>query len=495
MNSNNSLPVKKIISVIAGIFLSLALLEALLRLAGFIYLTARSVENDLSVRRDGTCRVMCIGESTTAGQYTKFLEAALNRKSKKVKFSVIDKGVPGTNTWALLRDLEGNLSRYRPHIVVAMAGVNDAGWNSVTRESAAFEKIRVIKLFKILCLDIKYVFENKFGKISRDRIHWDRLDPRTPPKGNIRGNIEQELNDGVEYGVIEKELLSLKDKYPEEANPYIWLALLYYMDNEQNRDKGNECLIQAEKYANCDIRACCRIIYAYLWGGENDKAEAVADKYLLKETEGKNKYLVASTFGELYLRQNKIKKAADSFTRAFEARPGAAEHYLERLGEMRWKLGDKSNAEKYFLRALKIFPEDIDLLGVAGLFYLDTGNRTLAQNYFRKYDSSRKNIYYEPPTRANYKGIVGAVKATGAKMVCMEYPTRKIAPLAEMLDNDPKVLFVDNEKIFKDAIGRYGYYAVFNDRFTFTFGHCTDKGNELLADNLADKILERWFSR
>jgi hypothetical protein len=61
--------------------------------------------------------------------------------------------------------------------------------------------------------------------------------------------------------------------------------------------------------------------------------------------------------------------------------------------------------------------------------------------------------------------------------------------------NDKGIIFVDNEKIFKDAVARNGYRDYFRDIFGGEFGHCTEKGNRLLAENIADAILREAFKK
>lgn len=73
---------------------------------------------------------------------------------------------------------------------------------------------------------------------------------------------------------------------------------------------------------------------------------------------------------------------------------------------------------------------------------------------------------------------------------------RSISPLRKIFENDEKgVIFVDNELIFKEAINKYGTRAYFKDMFGGDFGHCTDKGNRLLAENIANTILREVFGK
>jgi hypothetical protein len=81
----------------------------------------------------------------------------------------------------------------------------------------------------------------------------------------------------------------------------------------------------------------------------------------------------------------------------------------------------------------------------------------------------------------------------GIKLVCAQYPRRSVRPLKEILVPTEGVIFVDNQKVFADAIGSSSYDDLFVDRFAGDFGHCTPKGNELLAKNVAEVLLKEFF--
>lgn len=65
-----------------------------LRLGGLVFTSLQEHRNYLSVKQKGAYRILCLGESTTAGQYTAFLEEILNQRNIGIKFSVIDKVSP-----------------------------------------------------------------------------------------------------------------------------------------------------------------------------------------------------------------------------------------------------------------------------------------------------------------------------------------------------------------------------------------------------------------
>jgi hypothetical protein len=72
---------------------------------------------------------------------------------------------------------------------------------------------------------------------------------------------------------------------------------------------------------------------------------------------------------------------------------------------------------------------------------------------------------------------------------------RNVEPLKRIFEKDKGVIFVDNEQVFKEAVRESGYKEYFTDMFGGDFGHCTQKGNELLAQNIADVILREVFNK
>jgi hypothetical protein len=73
----------------------------------------------------------------------------------------------------------------------------------------------------------------------------------------------------------------------------------------------------------------------------------------------------------------------------------------------------------------------------------------------------------------------------------VQYPVRSVEPLKKMVGED--AAFVDNEKVFKDALKKANYDEYFSDLFGGDFGHCTPKGNRLLAQQVASVILKEVF--
>lgn len=95
-----------------------------------------------------------------------------------------------------------------------------------------------------------------------------------------------------------------------------------------------------------------------------------------------------------------------------------------------------------------------------------------------------------PRLRQSYARLVQLLEPRGISLVAVQYPTLPVSDLRRVLPEGSDIRVVDNEAAFKDAVRRYGYAGVFTDRGYGTFGHGTGRGNGLLAERVADAILE-----
>ncbi len=188
MDENKTLalriPLKqKIALLIFGLSLCLLLLETGLRLGGFILFSLQEHRNRVSIQQKGAYRILCLGESTTARQWPPFLEEILNQRNIGIKFSVIDRGVPGQRSSTILAELGSNLDEYHPDMVVAMMGINDRNANvpyeavSTSKAILFLGSLRIYKLTRLVWLHIvTKLQETGFYKLMIKRKTPDRLD-------------------------------------------------------------------------------------------------------------------------------------------------------------------------------------------------------------------------------------------------------------------------------------------------------------------------------
>jgi len=132
--------------------------------------------------------------------------------------------------------------------------------------------------------------------------------------------------------------------------------------------------------------------------------------------------------------------------------------------------------------------------GGLAVTYMQLNRYEDAEKYFKQAEEARLS-YYNSVTASNLLEIKRILDARGIKFVCVQYPIRSLGLLREIFKKENGVVFVDNEEIFKNAIRHSNYNDYFIDMFAGDFGHCTPKGNRLLAENIANVILREVFHK
>jgi tetratricopeptide (TPR) repeat protein len=361
------------ILILFGLFLFFIILEIGLRIGGFVLLSMQEHRNRASISKRGFYRIMCLGESTTQRQYPPYLEEMLNQHNLGIRFSVIDEGMVGTNTPSILAQLESNLDKYQPDMVVTMMGINDEGDQvpyEATYNSVAIRFFRSFRVYKLT------------------RLLWLHITTKAKEIGLL--------------GPSKGRKLTVRKLQPN-----------------------------------------------------------------LKEV---------------------------LFKKAIELNPKNEEAYIG-LGEVYQTKGEFSQAEELFKKAVELDPYYDRIYGMLAFLYKQIDKPELAREYEEKAERIRLE-YYNPITINSYRELKNILDKRDIRLVCVQYPMRNLEPLRKMFRSDEEgIIFVDNEKIFKDALKKASYKEYFNDMFAGNFGHCTKKGNRLLAENIANMILKKIFGK
>jgi tetratricopeptide (TPR) repeat protein len=427
---------------------------------------------------------MCLGESTTEaspGSYPPQLEEILNQRNIGIKFSVINKGQASVNTSYIVEHLEENLNRIHPDMVITMIGINDYGWHMPKEYGlpgyhlSFLESLRIYKLIRYLWLHILFKF-------------------------NMR-NI--------------KEVCFTPNKCYAEEYSYVQSGVL-------NKNSSTSSVINEEEYS--------RKAFVYFLQGKNKEAEIIFKKIIEFNPKSYQGYIGLALS---YYRQHKDLDSELAYKKAIELEPKKPRAYIE-LGLRYYGCGKYEEAVEIFKKAIDFDTPDLEatfLLGWAykmlgkdqeskkcfkqvvtylnpndndacvdqvfgklAVLYKELGQTQLAEKYYAKANNIRQQSY-NPRTRDNYLKIKQILDSRGIRFVCVQYPVRSVKPLKSIFNNYPGVIFVDNEQVFKDALNKEGYKEYFHDIFGGDFGHCTKKGNHLLAENIANVILREVFHR
>jgi len=223
----------------------------------------------------------------------------------------------------------------------------------------------------------------------------------------------------------------------------------------------------------------------WYYPGEAERADARAEAALKKAIAAvpgdARAYVV---LGHVYQRQGRSSEAEVLFRKAIERDPGNESAYIE-LGYAGRAQGKSSEAEAAFKKALELNPKNDTACRLLKEFYAETGNVQSADEY----DKKLGQLSGLPDAARDYIKIKKILDKRGIMHVCVQYPMRSIEPLKRIFPNNAAgMIFVDNEKLFRDAVKEAGYNEYFIDMAGGDFGHATPKGNALLAGNIAGVI-------
>jgi len=561
---------QKIIATVCGLLFSIVILEIGLRIQGFIFSSLQESRNTASFRKGGSYKIICLGDSTTAGQYPRFLEEALNKNDTGRNFSVIDKGIVGVNSGGILSVLESNLNKYQPNMAIVMMGYNDrflVYYKDIPEANTKlFEYCRTYRLLRFIykimvnrlernsihvpgkvenidkdrIIKVKWLFKKAIelspkndwayfvlgcaykrdGRLveakqalqkamvlnPKDAIVYNMIyhkeDKLFWPEGVLRKAIElSPKNDGICVALgmncqIEGRLSEAEDFYkkaielnPENDMAYFGLGFVYHMEGR---------FLEAESLVKKAIELNPKNAWAYVILGEvynrTDRPAKVEELFRKAVELSPNGDVWAyDRLGSFLFKEGRFSESEEVLKKAIELNPGEAGAYLS-LGFKYQVQGRFSESEEVIKKAIELdLDDDIGYRALANLYRQDSKD-DLAGEYDKKV-SELSLGEYSPVTVSSYHKLKEALDERGIKLVCVQYPMRSIGLLKKIFTGYDGIIFVDNEMVFKKKVKEEGYWEYFVDVFGGDFGHCTNKGNRLLAENIADVILKEMFHR
>ena len=455
------------------------LLEIGLHLGGVIFLFLQESSNRKAMKQQGAYRILCLGESTTAcggnNSYPAWLERILNHANSGVTFSVINKGVVGTNSTAIISSLENNLNKYSPQMVITMMGINDQG-NYLIEKPFVFSNTFV-----------SFFYSLKVTKLAR--LTWRAMMNERERKGRIFApNQEQSFKEPIELQASKLIDKSINTNTADNYRGYLILGSAYII-------QGN--LLQAEKLFKEALalkpdseEAYFGLVQACAMQLKYSEAEEYF-KRALKINHSNDQLLLMMSW--YFIEQKKYAQAEEVLLRVVQINPLNEKACIE-LARVYINQSLYKRAEEYLSKAIKINPHSYAAFATMGVLNNKRGDFLQAKEYFDKANILTR--YYDNALlRHNYRQLKEILDKRKIVLVCVQYPMRSILPLKEMFSGDQGAIFVDNEIIFKESIKADGYTKYFVDMFGGDFGHCTPEGYKLLAANIARVIFKKYFSK
>ncbi|MCP4648488.1 MAG: tetratricopeptide repeat protein [PVC group bacterium] len=481
---------KKLLFTLFGCLIFLAILEFGLRIGGQIFLSLQEHRNEISLKQKDSCRILCLGESTTAlgGNYSypRQLEKILNQsKDINKKFTVINKGIPAINTGLLLLQLQDNLDKYKPDIVITMIGINDKLGEIRNKEDNYFTSFRVYKL-------AKFIYSSLSNKGHKPKDVQD---------------IAVALSDAQleSLQVMEKDLKKKIESNPQEYELYTDLGICYL--DQGKYFESEKSLKQAVAMNPKSMRAYFELGVCLQKQGKYQESEKVFVRAIEISEDNWMPYVQLSA---CYRSQRKYEQSRQILEEAIEKHPEV--HWLfSELGMVCKEQGKTEQAKLFLQKAIELNQKKdhvwpyIEL----GRLYRSEGRNDEAKEMIKQailIDPKNKWAKFEtdgfnsnqvrlesnsPVTAYNYQKIAKMIADRGIRHLCVQYPMRKVSDLERILKSYRKnIVFIDNKLVLKEAVEKDGYKEYFTDRFAGDFGHCTAKGNRLLAENIAKFIID-----
>jgi tetratricopeptide (TPR) repeat protein len=245
----------------------------------------------------------------------------------------------------------------------------------------------------------------------------------------------------------------------------------------------------------------------YIEKGRYDEAEEILKEGLEKFSNQESFYI---TLGELYIEKGRYDEAEEILKEGLEKNPDGG-HFRVTLGELYIEKGRYDEAEYILKEGIKNKSNEEDYYFLLSLVYKKRLNEiNFSEGIYKEIDFKDKKIenlfeensvtinleerkeygMFSDITKYHYNELYKELDKRDIKYIAMQYPTLDINDLKMMFDGDEELIFVSNKANFEKALSEGDYWDYFIDKFTGGFGHCTSKGNRLIAENVASFILK-----
>ncbi|MGE5197833.1 MAG: tetratricopeptide repeat protein, partial [Deltaproteobacteria bacterium] len=301
---------------------------------------------------------------------------------------------------------------------------------------------------------------------------------------------------------------------PDSDKAYFVLGELYVIEGRWS--EARKILREMLKLFPEHYKIYKQFAFYYEWEGRFQEAEEMFQEALEMNPMS---YRVYIDLGNCYEANGKSKEAETMFLKAITITPKQSYGYMK-LGCLYKEMGRLQEAHHAWIKGLEINPRNCRIRSYLYQLYVEQKRlseaeellqgpfATALQNYsiyleLGDYGSVaqpqkgldpqakiNKLVPYETSIINNYRKLREILRQKKIKLAVVQYPCRDIEPLKNIFEDKEGIIFVDNEDLFKTALKHSSYDDYFIDHFAGDFGHCTKKGNRLLADNVANAILK-----
>ena len=383
--------------------------------------------------------IICLGESTTAAQYPIQLQQILDEKYPE-KFSVIDCGIIGAKLDVIFGLLDENINKYKPNIAICMMGSSNVfvygKKQKKESETVFFSIYRFIKSFFYNLFNVDVVFADDNVNLNNKIIEIVKLKKKS-------------------FTESERYLKSLLEKNPRDEIAFGELTVLYAASDDLeikkiSYDMAKEGIINNFQY-------CRNVYYKIIFN-------------------------FSKFFGDTKTLNTYINYLIDKDIKMFDSQ--------DKYGIFSVIEKDLSEEQKQKVICVLHKSRYDSFFAYKAIKAMEGKNYLLAKKYFDKAEEIRLK-FPNIKTYDLYRQIIKKLTDNNIKVICMQYPMRSIKPLQEQLKNEScydKITFVSNEQLFKEALMERNYFDLFIDNSGGDFGHCTNLGNTMIAENVVNSL-------
>ena len=462
---------------------------------------------------DSEIRILCIGESTTAGLWPGLLETSLNQQHPDQQFHVVNRGDIGIHTGEVLDLLPQWLDESQPQIAITMLGVNDEGnvlvYPRTGRLAPLIEHSKAVKLMVLLWRSAWRIGAPPpalpASAAPQPEAQWDEkmreaMDRQFIPRG--------EAIDAFRFSFLLETQPAMLEIDP--ATPVYHVGLMVdALVSSEPQERMTEFFsreLGLQESSNMTAAERYEAIRAWRRGHGNafDTLRMLTSQQRLDDDVAAEKQNLLEATRDHALSGTALVRYA-AFLH-FTDRPAGARVILRAalqklpadyawslaLAEISFRFGAYEDARFLINRALESRPDlpkrhEETLVGWLARATAAAGHEGEARELMARLD--RMNLeFFKEYTRYNYSRIVDLLRERDIPVIAMQYPTLSIEALKKILDGRNDVLYLENVENFGQALRETSYNTIFSDSFAGSFGHFNDAGEELITANVARAV-------
>ncbi len=443
--------------------ITVCLIELGLRIGGYVALKLNPPLKSISAVKDKSKFViLCLGDSYTFGigtvyQYSfpRQLGNILNRRFPRNKFQVYNLGIPGSNSSQLVNNMQYNINKYNPALLIIMTGRNDT-WNlsDVTgvlisnKIDSILTHLRTYKLVKIVAINL------------RKRVDF---------KNTVISEVAAEANLVTGYNNRDDKNIKIQKDILPETNQQTIIGHNFAVQGRY--DLAEKYFLKALELNPNNISATRQLGAIYRGQAKYELAEEYLKKSIAKEdgTKDLGAYL---ELGMIHRLQKKYGLAKQELKEAM----ADSQHLYVAFNELLQLYKDK---EKFF--------NDMEN------FKIEINNKSILREIdaLLKLQKDEEHIY--KIIYANLIKIKEISERNNVRVIFQTYPNPIVDAINENMRKFAKrygLPLVDNHLIFKEKLT-----AQDGKDFFVADGHCNAKGYRIIAKNIYLTLLKEGITQ